>query len=318
MIIDLIYFILWCIVLVISGTFLVKSLSKISQFLKITEYSAAFIIMAIATSLPELFVGISSALSKNTALILGNIIGANILDITLIVGIFALVGRGIGIKNKRIKKDVFYMVGIVILPLILFLIGNSISKIDGMILLAAFIFYSSRLLKRTKKFEKEYETKKKIKRIEGIIYSFVFIASLVLLFLSADKIIKYASIISLELALSPILIGLFLISFGTTLPELVFGTRAIMLRHPSMTIGNQIGTIIVNSTLVLGVSAIIYPISAQFQLFLISASFMVLVAFLFAAFINSGKKIDITEGISLILLYIFFLMLEIYSAFKLI
>ena len=247
MIIDLIYFILWCIVLVISGTFLVKSLSKISQFLKITEYSAAFIIMAIATSLPELFVGISSALSKNTALILGNIIGANILDITLIVGIFALVGRGIGIKNKRIKKDVFYMVGIVILPLILFLIGNSISKIDGMILLAAFIFYSSRLLKRTKKFEKEYETKKKIKRIEGIIYSFVFIASLVLLFLSADKIIKYASIISLELALSPILIGLFLISFGTTLPELVFGTRAIMLRHPSMTIGNQIGTIIVLS-----------------------------------------------------------------------
>ena len=74
-------------VLVYSGRWLIKSLIKISQFLGITEYIAAFIIMALATSLPELSVAISSGIAKNTALSFGNVIGANILGITLIMGI---------------------------------------------------------------------------------------------------------------------------------------------------------------------------------------------------------------------------------------
>ena len=311
-VLNLLFFIIACAILVVSGRWLVKSLIKIAQFLKITEYVAAFIIMAIATSIPELFVGISSALSKNTALVLGNVIGANIIDITLIIGIFTLIGKGIKVETKGTKNDVFYMILIVMLPIVLFLIGGSISRIDGIILVAIFCIYSYRLIKRSRKFEKVYKGERKIKRHEIILNVLLFIASLVILFGSASFIIKYATALSSDLALPPIMIGLFLISIGTTLPELTFGMRAVLARHKEMAISNQIGTIIVNSTLVLGISAIIYPISAAFYLFAMSAAFLLLACFIFATFIKSGRKIDVTEGISLILLYIFFVILEFY------
>ena len=84
---NLFYFGLSSIFLILSGVFLVKSLTKIAKFLGISEFSAAFIIMAFASSVPELFVGISSAISGNPGLSLGNVIGANILNLTLISGI---------------------------------------------------------------------------------------------------------------------------------------------------------------------------------------------------------------------------------------
>jgi cation:H+ antiporter len=106
--------------------------------------------------------------------------------------------------------------------------------------------------------------------------------------------------------------GLFLISFGTTLPELVFESRAVLMGHSEMALGNLIGTVIVNSTLVLGITSLIQPITADFLLFITAGVFMLIVAFLFATFTESGNRLDIKEGISLILLYAFFVMIEFY------
>jgi len=307
---NLLFFAIACAVMVFSGTWLVKSLSKIARFLRITEFAAAFIIMAIATSLPELFVGISSALAKNPALALGNIVGANILDLTLILGIIILVGRGIRIGSKEIKKDAFYMIFISMLPIILFVIGRSLSRIDGIILIAVFSLYSWRILKRRRKFEKEL--KDKVGRLDVVLNIFLFVACLIVLFLSAKFVIRYASALAIDLVLPPIMIGLFLISIGTTLPELTFGTRAALMGHKEMALGDQIGTVVANSTLILGITTIICPISAQFSLFLISALFMLLAAFLLATFMESGSKLGVREGIALILLYAFFVVMEFY------
>ncbi len=307
---NLLFFAIACIIMIFSGTWLVKSLVKIARFLRITEFAAAFIIMAVATSLPELFVGISSALAKNPALALGNIVGANILDLTLIMGIIILLGRGIKVGSKKIKKDAFYMIFILMLPIILFVIGRSLSRIDGIILIAVFSLYSWRILKRKRKFEKEL--KDQVKRLDVVLNVFLFVGCLIVLFLSAKFVIRYASALAIDLVLPPIMIGLFLISVGTTLPELTFGTRAILMGHKEMALGDQIGTVIANSTLILGVTAIIYPISASFSLFLISAIFMLIAAFLFATFIKSGSKFEVREGIALILLYVFFVIVEFY------
>jgi cation:H+ antiporter len=266
--------------------------------------------MAVATSIPELFVGITSALEKNPALALGNIMGANILDLTIITGIIILLGRGVKIKTRKIKKDALYMSLILILPIILFLIGNSISRIDGLILIGVFCLYAYRLLKRRKKFTKAVEDH--IRRREIVINIFLFIASIVVLFLSSRFVVHYATLLSVDLNLPSIMVGLFLISIGTTLPELTFGVRAVQLGHSEMALGDQIGTIIANTTLILGVTALIYPIHAEFILFVIGAIFMILVGFLFATFSESGSKLDIKEGISLILLYIFFVIIEFY------
>ena len=85
LLIHLLMFIISCLILVTAGSLLVKFLSKISSFLHVSEFVAAFILMAIATTLPELFVGISSALKNNTALALGTVLGSNIANLTLII-----------------------------------------------------------------------------------------------------------------------------------------------------------------------------------------------------------------------------------------
>lgn len=307
---NLIYFALACIALILSGTWLVKTLTKISRFLRITEFAAAFIIMAIATSLPELFVGITSALEGTPAIALGNIIGANILDLTIVSGIIILLGRGIKVKSRKIKRDSVYMSLILLLPLALFMINNSISRIDGAILVGVFALYSYRLLKRRAKFTKPVEDH--IKRKDVVISIFIFIFSIVALFFSSKFLVHYASLLSIELSLPPIMVGLFIISIGTTLPELTFGARAVMLGHGEMALGDQIGTVIANTTLIIGITAIIYPITAHFIFFVIGAIFMLLVGFLFVTFTESGSKLDVKEGISLILLYIFFVIIEFY------
>lgn len=307
---NLLFFVIACVIMIFSGTWLVKSLAKIARFLRITEFAAAFIIMAVATSLPELFVGISSALAKNPALALGNILGANILDLTLIMGIIVLLGRGIKVGSKKMKEDAVYMIFILMLPAILFVIGKSLSRIDGVILVVVFTLYSWRMLKRRRKFEKELEDH--VKRLDIVLNVFLFVACLVVLFFSAKFVIRYASALAIDLVLPPIMIGLFLISVGTTLPELTFGTRAVLMGHGEMALGDQIGTIVANSTLILGITAIIYPIYAHIPLFLISAVFMLFAAFLFATFMGSGSKLGVREGIALILLYVFFIIVEFY------
>ncbi len=307
---NLLYFVLSCIVMVFAGTFLIKNLTKIARFLLITEFAAAFIIMAVATSLPELFIGITSALAKNPALSFGNVMGANILNLTLITGIIILVARKIEIKSKKIRRDAFFTSLIILLPIVLFLIGNELSRYDGAILLAVFFMYSYRLIKQRKKFKKKLEDR--VKRKEIVLTTFLFILFLFVLFFSAKFVVHYASLLVFDLKLPAIMIGLFLVSFGTTLPELIFGVRAAQLKHADMSLGDQLGTMIANSTLVLGVAALIYPIEVAFAPFMISAIFLFVTGFLFVTFVESGRKLDTREGISLILLYIFFVIIEFY------
>ena len=307
---NILIFALACIVLVTSGTLLVKTLTKIAAFLKLSEFVVGFIIMAFATSIPELFVGITSAIAKNPALSLGNVIGANIINLTLVIGIAVLLGRGIKIESRKTKTDALYMVFIAALPMVLMIIGGSLSRIDGIILLAAFALYARRILQQRKLFKKEVEDG--IKRKEIISTTILFVFSLVLLFLSARFVVEYATVLSGDLALPPIIVGLFIISIGTTLPELTFGTRAVLAGHSEMALGNSIGSVIVNSTLVLGIASILCPITANILLFSVGAIFMVMIAFLFATFVESGNKLYIKEGISLILLYIFFVIIEFY------
>ena len=306
-------FIISAVFLVLSGAYLVKSLSKISQFLRITEFAAAFILISIATSFPELFVGISSALTGQTALALGNVLGANLIDLTLIMGILILLGKGIKTKHTQLRESPYLLVGIVALPLVLFFFGNMLSRVDGLLLLLVFFAYSYRLIKNSKKYAKGYKVhKKKLEGIGIILTTLILIISLAVLIASSYFVIKYASLISINLQLPQILVGLFIISLGTTLPELAFGVRAVLSGHKSMGIGDQLGTIIVNSTLVLGVTSLITPITANIFLFFTAGIFLLFSAFLFVYFVTSKGKLSSTEGVILILIYVLFIIVQFY------
>jgi cation:H+ antiporter len=310
LLINLGLFALSCVILLASGSFFISALTKITSFLKMNKFVVSFIIVGIATSLPEFFVGISSALAKQTSISLGNVIGSNIANLTIILGLPILLARGIKINSKTIKKESLYMFFIALLPLVLMFIGKSLSRIDGLILVIVFITYCIWLIKQRKNFPKQEEDK--VGRWEIILQTFLFIISVVVLQFSAKYTVKYASLLSIDLALPQIFIGLFLIALGTSLPELVVGFHAVKKKEEDIVLGNIMGSVVANSTLVLGVTAIIFPITTNLLIFFTSIGFMILATFLFTTFVESGNKLGVKEGIAMILLYMFFIMIELY------
>jgi len=292
-------------VLVLSGVFLVNSLNKLSKRLKISEFRAAFIIMAIATSIPELMVGISSAIEKTPIISLGNILGAGILDLTLITGILALLNKGIKFKREKIGDDVFFMFFSIILLIVLALIGSSLSRTDGFFLLFLFSFNLYRVFQKKEKIKK-LKKEEKIKKKKIIKDYFIFLIALGFLLLSSKYTVHYSVEIASLLNVPKEFIGLFLISFGTVLPELIFGIDATLLKHSIMSIGNQVGTVFSNITLILGIVAVISPIKIDIALFLIPAIFLFFAGFMFTYFQRSDKEFTIKESVILILFYVLF------------
>jgi cation:H+ antiporter len=305
---DLIIFIAACLLVFVSGSILVRTLETITAFLRMTEFAVGFIIVGISTSLPELFVGITAAVNKNPALALGTVIGSNIVDLTLVAGITIIFAKHIEAEYKVISKDTWIMVGAAAAPMLLMLGTGVLSRIDGVILLALFLLYSRWLIKKGRAFKKEL--KETVKRYTIVISSFLFVISLVLLYFSSTLVVEYGSKLAIGLMLPAIFVGIFFVAFGTSVPELVFGLISVKKGHPEFVIGNVVGSVVANSLLVLGITAIIYPITANLFLLVTSAMFMIVVCFLFATFI-AGKRLTWQEGVVLIMLYVLFLIVEL-------
>ena len=304
---NLVMFIVSCAVLAVCGIFLVKNLSKIARFLHLSEFVAGFIIMAISTSLPELFVGIRAALNGIPSLSLGNVIGSNIADITLVAGIAIIHAKNMKYNNEHIGKSALWMIALSALPMVLYLIGNQLSRIDGVVLVLVFFAYYYKLSQHKCK----HILKNNISRWEIVISSASFVVLLLVLFKTSEYVVDFGSALALDLSLPPLLIGLFFLALGTSMPELVFETSAMVNRKPDFALGDVIGSVICNSTLILGVTAIIMPISASFMPFITSAIFMITVVSVFAAFIQASSKLTYMFGISLVLLYVFFIIVEL-------
>ncbi len=311
-IVNLIIFIIACLILIKSATWLVSALIKISEYFKMSEFVIGFIIMAVATSIPELFVGITSALEGTPMLGLGTAMGSNIVDLTLVIGVAVLLGKGIKLKEKTIRKDIIYMMIVTVLPIILIFLGNGLSRLDGVILLIVFLIYMWRVLKQRRSFRKFINH---VPRETALLNTFIFFMSLLLLFFSAELIVRFGSLMASDFGLPAILVGLFVIAIGTSLPELTLEARGVLAKHEEMIMGDVIGSVVVNSTLVLGVLALLSEhtiIIKEPLIFLSSAAFVVIIAFIFMTFAESERGFSWNEGLSLILLYIFFMIIEFY------
>lgn len=311
-----IYFVIFLISLLIlikSGTYLVKSLVNISRYLGLSEYVIAFILMALATSLPEFFVGLSSAFRQTPAISLGNIIGANIVNLTLALGLVILLARGIPTVNQIAKRDAWIIFFLALLPVLLVLDGQ-LSRWDGAILILFFLWYISRLLEQRERFTKTLNSLTyDIERLKTFFKNILgFIFGLCLLLISAWGVVAAASVMAQELKLSLVFIGLILLGLGTTLPELSFGIRSVLLKHEEMTLGNFIGSIAFNSLFILGLVALICPIQVNgFPSLITGALFLALALIIFNVFIRTKSHLSRREGVILLIIYGLFLITEI-------
>ncbi|MBU1091984.1 sodium:calcium antiporter [Patescibacteria group bacterium] len=303
----IIIFIAALFVLARSSGFLVRSLTGLARFFKISEYAVAFIFMSMTTSIPELFVGLSSAMNDIPEFSLGNIFGANLINITLVIGLVVFLRKGLQVESKISKRNFWIISGLAFLPLFLASDGT-VSRGDGAVLLLAFLFYILRLRK-----EKEYFTKTvnhmPAKKLLGVFRHFIrFFAGIGLLVLSSYTIVWAGQNLVNMTSLSALSFGIIFVAIGTTLPELAFGIRARMMNHGSMAIGNSLGSVAFNSTLIIGIVSLINPIQISISFsFIIVALFLFLALLLFNVFAFSKSFISRKEGIVLLLVYALFL-----------
>lgn len=304
--VNLLLFIASCLVLVFAGAILVKTLPIIARVFRMSEFVLSFVLMAISTSLPELFIGITSANEGNSALALGTVIGSNIANLTLVGGMAIILARGFKSEPES-KKSAWFMFFLVILPVLLMFLGQSLSRVDGLILLIVFAVYMVFLLSKGR----NHILKEKVSTGKFIVCVLLFMFSLILLFQAAKYAVKYASLLAFDMLMPPILIGLFFLAIGTSLPELVFESIAARTKKTELALGDLLGSVIINSTLVLGVTAVIQPITANFILYLTSSVFMIAVTFLFVVFLDTGKQLTWKEGMALVIFYVLFLLIEL-------
>lgn len=303
----IIIFFIACFVLVRSADWAVKSLTYLAGYWKLSEFVVSFILAGLATSLPELFVGIMAAFNRTPTLSLGNVIGSNIADIGLVVGLVAVLANGLITEGKSIQKNTLYTALIIIYPLLLLLDGK-LSRVDGIALLVAFILYNLVLYHQSERFSKTVEG---VSRKEATKKMIIFVIAICLLLLSATLITDASEYLASALMIPPLLIGLFLIAVGTSLPELAFSIRSVFKGHKEMVVGGILGSLVTNSTLILGVTAIICPIQViAFNLFFISSVFMIANIILLWLFIRSKNIISWREGMILVVFYVVFLAVQ--------
>lgn len=311
---------IFSLLLIKAADLVIVALRRLGRQTKTGVFALSAIILALGTSLPELFVGVTSAIEKSPNLALGVVLGSNIANISFVAGLTAFVAGKVHVSSDYLKKDVWIALLAGTLPLFLVLDGG-LNRIDGLILLAVYggystSFFRGRYEEIAKEHEKEsffYRFLRRFNHVNGVKtkeLGRLFLGIALLLF-SADMIVKLSMSLASSANIPVFVIGLIILAAGTSLPEFAFSLRSLEDHEPSMFFGNLLGSIIANSTLIVGVTAVIHPIEVVAVEEYVVAAFAFLIIFVtFWFFIRSKHRLDRWEAAVLLLLYIIFAIVE--------
>jgi len=308
-------FIICCVLLYFSGEWVVGGLTRIARFLDWREFVVAFFVMAFAASLPNLFVGITSAFKGIPQLSFGDVAGNNLVAMTLAVALAVLFAKGgISAESRTIQTTSIFTIAAAILPLVLILDGN-LSRIDGSLLIFFFLFYCSWLFSKKERFTKIYNEHKIqiVKEFKVFIKDLgKIILGIILLIVSAQGIVASSQFFAQNFAIPIILIGVLITGLGSALPEIYFAIASARKGETWMILGDLMGAVIIPATLVLGIVALICPIEiSDFSPFAIARFFLIIAAVFFLFFVQTGRKITRKEALFLLGIYITFVLVEI-------
>ncbi len=299
-IIQIVLLIVGFVFLIKGSDFFVDGSSSIASLLKIPTIIVGLTIVAFGTSAPEAAVSITSSLAGNNAMAVSNVIGSNLFNILMVIGVSALLGDLL-MEKSVLNKDLPFLVAITVLFAAFILIGWNITSIEGIILLAILIAYVLYLIRSSKKSKDANKVEKaKLSLPVSIIFIVVGLAGIIL---GGDLVVKSASSIAMALGMSETLVGLTIVAIGTSLPELVTSLTALKKGENQIVIGNVIGSNIFNILFVLGASSAISEIPLDSSM-LIDVIFMIAVTILCFIFGKTQEKYDKKEGIILVALFI--------------
>ncbi|MBR2146528.1 MAG: calcium/sodium antiporter [Muribaculaceae bacterium] len=314
---DYLFLIIGLGLLLLSADFLVDSSVAIAQRAKISNFIIGLTIVGMGTSSPELFVGILSALHGNGDVAMGNVVGSNIANILLILGVSAVI-LPFSIESMTQRRDIPFGIFASILLLLLSsdklipgMLENTVSRIDGVVFLILFVAYMACVILGKKKssnqaqLEVDEATKSKFTGKNRLMLWAIVVASLAGLIYGGNLFLDSAKNLARSWGMSEAVIAITIVAVGTSLPELITSIVAACKNNPQLALGNVLGSNVFNILFVLGLSATIKPITIVDinivdYLVALGASVMTyLVVFTF------GKhRFDRIEGIIFLLCYV--------------
>jgi len=299
-------FVVSLIVLIYGADIIVGESGKIALKFGISEYIIGATLVALGTSLPEMAASINASINNKPELSISNIVGSNIMNISLVLGLVLILSKNKIKPSEFIEKESIWA----LFPVLLFILiiqNGIISRFNGFILTIIMVAYILFLLKNNKSAIDSIDTSnEELKNFSWIKSSLLLIIGFLMVVYGADYTVDSASKIAKSFGVSDWLIGVILVALGTSMPELVVSISATMKGKADMAIGNVIGSNISNISIALGAAAIANPIKLNFYNYLFDILTM-LIATIIIVFMNTNKMYSRAVGILLLLLFSVFI-----------
>ena len=302
-IIQVVLLIVGFVFLIKGSDFFVDGASSIASILKVPTVLVGLTIVALGTSAPEAAVSITSSITGSNAMAVSNVIGSNLFNMLMVIGIAALLSELL-MEKEVLNFDLPFLVGITLLWAAFIIIGWDITNIEGVALLVIMILYIIYLIYNARKSgTMGVVDEPELSLPKSIIFMIIGLAGIVL---GGDLVVDSASSIAIALGMSETLVGLTIVAIGTSLPELVTSLTALKKGENQLVIGNVIGSNIFNILFVLGASSAISRIPLDSSM-LIDVIFMIFVTVLCFIFGKTQDKYDKKEGAILVALFVVYM-----------
>lgn len=308
----LVFLVIGFVLLIKGADFFVEGSSSVAKRLHVPSIIIGLTIVAMGTSLPETAVSVSASIAGNNELAVSNVVGSNIFNLMVVIGVCAMIAT-VNVAKETIKRDIPFSLICAGLLLIFGIVGFGdksgmiLGRLDGVIFLCAFagyIFYMVKIALKASKEGRKVEggSEEEIKLISVPLSILFIIGGAVAIAVGGDVTVDAASRIASDLGMSQTLIGLTIVSIGTSLPELVTSIVAARKNEVDMALGNAIGSNIFNILMVLGIASAISPITIITENII---DLCVLIAFTVCVWIfaSSRRKVGRPEGFIMVLLY---------------
>lgn len=293
----------------------VEAASKVALKFNIPQMVIGLTIVAFGTSLPEAAISIKGAFSGNAGITVGNVVGSNIMNILLILGITSCIAA-LPIKKNTLKYEMPFVIIITVALLVLGMMGNELSRIDGGIFIALLVIFMIYLIRTAKNGEADDDEETTLsKKDTMLILLLLIIVGGACIVLGSNVTVDAASFIASKCGMDDRLIGLTVVAFGTSLPELVTSTTAAKKGKVDIAIGNIVGSNIFNIVFVVGVCSLITPVAFK-AAFIKDTIVAIIAAVLLFLCVIKNKKLTKIGGIIMLLVYASYFSYIIYSNYS--
>lgn len=287
--------------LLIKGADLfVDGSSSIAGILKVPSVIIGLTIVAMGTSAPEAAVSINAGLAGNSDISLGNIIGSNMFNLLIVIGVCALIFPAKS-NEDILKRDLWWNIGVSVM-LFLLILDGFISRTEGLIFLAVFLFYIGLMIRSALKNRMEETPQSILPLWKSILF---MLGGLLAVIFGGDLVVDNASRIASAWGMSDTLVGLTIVAIGTSLPELATSVTASKKGDSGIALGNAVGSCLFNILFILGAASVITPIHAVPEL-VIDAGLLIAAAVFMLIIAKTGKETSRREGIVCVLSYIIY------------